>query len=315
MENILYLNGKDGKVNECLSNIEKENSKFYQFIYEQLIENENVGISSEMLTYLSEHAREIDGDAYYLDMLCSFAVNIICSVEHMKFIIDYFQGDIVSEENKINSNDFFMLFNAALEKKIPLETLKDIMIHGGIYEIYDAIEKYEINSDEDKNNLILDEGVNSSSLVMEREHNEMLKEPEVVNHPSEISYSDMFSSIVSVVTYENQHKEDSVSAFKARSEGINANISKASSDLAVCIAEMTNEMQNDKTTIKKLEFMLSIQQQMFSSLQGKLNIARNEIARLNNIIKENEEAERNRIAINNKIAELSSLSDNFLRKV
>lgn len=311
MSKLFYFKDIEDGLDDYLSILEADNAKLYQFIYQHLKDNTSVGISEDMIAFLCDNSEEIKGKVEYLDMISTFAFNIVFTVEHMRFVIDYFQNDIISTENRLDTEDFYMILTEAIEKNIAIERIKEIFLSGkNVYDIYAEIDNYR---DENLTSMVTDdvsmeEEQHTDTEISNSERMSITNhEQDIVSQPKDVPFSDMFQSIVSVVTYNNKN-DDSIGEFKNRSEGINSVITKASSDLAVCLTEMLGEMQNDKTTIARLEFLLSIQQKAFSTQQLKLNEARNEISRLNLIIKENEEAELNRRAIEQKIAELSNLS-------
>ena len=314
MSKLFYYSDVEIELSPYFREIEEKNSRLYNYLYEQMRDHEDIGIAEDMIKYLADNAADFTGNPQYLDMISVLACTINITVEHIKLVQDYYDSTLIHEENKLDPDDFNMVFTQAIEKNIRVGKIREILFNNSDREdIYDTIFNYSDSESLDESVDGMDGGTlvqtGNESIVSHQE-----VEADVVKN-NDISFSEMFQSIVGVVNYSKDANDDSIVNFKNKIEGINGAIAKASSDLSVCITEMVAEMQNDKTTIARLNFLLSIQQKAFSSQQMKLNEARNEIARLQARIKANEEAEINQREISKKIAELSNLSSTQLTNI
>ena len=314
MSKLFYYSDVEIELSPYFREIEEKNSRLYNYLYEQMRDHEDIGIAEDMIKYLADNAADFTGNPQYLDMISVLACTINITVEHIKLVQDYYDSTLIHEENKLDPDDFNMVFTQTIEKNIRVGKIREILFNNSDREdIYDTIFNYSDSESLDESVDGMDGGTlvqtGNESIVSHQE-----VEADVVKN-NDISFSEMFQSIVGVVNYSKDANDDSIVNFKNKIEGINGAIAKASSDLSVCITEMVAEMQNDKTTIARLNFLLSIQQKAFSSQQMKLNEARNEIARLQARIKANEEAEINQREISKKIAELSNLSSTQLTNI
>lgn len=310
---VLYLKDLNNPKFERLFTILKENnSMLYSFVVEGLQKNHAAGYRSDDLFFLSNHAEEFGTNQEYLYAVVEVMHNLKVTPEHLQWMNDFLNGN-----DSVDIGDFIAIFPEAVEKDIPLSTIKSIFEEeNDLMTIYQRIVDFDGNSMLESNLSDAHGFENDGEMqnpLMQKEADEIkniTSEPVMEKQISDDSgYSEMFNSLLTVMSMKNAG-DDSVKSVSDNLNKIVAKFQLSISELSSYSATIVHEIENNIAEINRLNALLDLQQRVMTGQQNKINSMRSEIVRLNARIQNAEKTEMRREAINQKISELQSLTIN-----
>ena len=284
--------------------IKENNNSLYMHIVTGLENGGSAGINADVLSYFAENAENIAKDEQFLFHLVNFSCNSRITVEHIKFVIDYFYNSFV--EDKFALDDFSVIFLPCVEKRIPTKEIRELFTSGkDVVEIYEAVDQYITNTEQSDTHM--------EAEVLEEENDKTVVnlpdqvEDKEINSPSDV---DMFNNLVSIMSYQEKDDMEVLNNFQRDFTGLLDRMQGISANMSTFSSEVLNSIKKDKEEIKRLNAMITLMKNLLSSKQVEIDHLRGEIMHLNDRIQASEMAELRRDALNNKIMETYKLAFN-----
>lgn len=285
-------------VQGCINTIKEKNTLLGVAVEQYIKAEGSRGLREDVLSYFRKNAAIIGDDQDMIYNLISLLGKTFISPAWYEWIRTYF-----GENQQIPMDDFMTLLQGALEKKIPLEKLKDIFQEGNnsMLQIYEAIEAYV--EEQWDGETIPDEDM-PTSFPGEQKRSEIVEK----YREQDISYSGVFGEILSVVSGRNAKAQELVMV-QEHLNGYAGTLQSFVNDIRSFSGNVVNEWQKDREENARLKALYNMQQKLLESQQGKIDEMRTEIFRLNGIIQEYEKVQQHHAEMSRKINELHLMSD------
>lgn len=279
--------------------IKEKNRRLHDFITENIRKDSNVGIREDVLNYLCEHISDFRTDQEYTYGISSLICNTTISAEYLEWVNSYFEADA-----RIEFNDFMVVLGEAIDKQIPLGTIKELFA-GAEDElaIYSKVIEYEApatTSNAEKTSMYVTEN-SVPGAVMDP------KPPMEVSPSHGLEMPDMLNNLLTVVRCRDS-QTNSVLEWQESLNKITAEFQLSLSRLSNFSTEMVREWEKDKEEIQRLTAFNEILQKFLANNQAKTNEMRNEIKMLQQKVQAMERSELQQQTISEKVAELNALT-------
>lgn len=295
---------QDSKATECLKIIREKNESLAVLLEQNLKMEDAAGIRADVLSYLCNSVDDISEDQIFVFNIVMLTRNEALTPAWYEWFIQYFKS-----EHAISMDEFMALLSEALEKKIPLEKLKEIFsdCKNNLLDIYESINSYK---DDEISPVV--KNVQSEISVTPDEKSQHMKgeKTEVIEpfHENESDFAKVLSGLIAVVSNDDEEKKDVYLSGRERLMQIASGLYSFGNDITACTGEILRDWQRERDESARLKTLCKLQQKFLSSQQQKIDEMRNEIIRLKGKLQDAEKTEMHHAAINEKINELQMLS-------
>lgn len=296
---------ESGGIADQMQTIKDNRVSLYHQIKSNLKKDNSPGLRDDVLSFLADYIEEVPGDDTFLYHIGQFTSNIKLTPKWYEWLLEYYAGD-----PKIKIQDFYMIVNAASEKDIALEDLKDIFRRNDddqlkiMKEVYGEEDTSEEETEESPEETQQDEMEEDPEEPVEAENAALVEK-----NTSDNGYVGLFDDILTAVSL-SRKPDASVNEVKDQFTMMFNNHQNIVAEISASVTETFRAWEKDREEIERLRSLYSMLQHVLERQTQTINELRVENFRLSNQLEEAKKVAIRREAIDRKIAELESLAKN-----
>jgi len=304
------------EVDALFESIIDSNEVLSGFLMDNLDRNSSVCISYDILDFFAQNAASLGDNREFLFNIVDLSCNPEMSLDHIKFVVDYFKD---MSDVKMSFDDFNAVFSACVAKNIPLSEIKNLFYSNkDAVNIIEEIDSYMTVSEHDtsekirNNDTSLSEKPMQSSGVVSGYKDNGVSSGVVRSSGPLSSDVELVDSVLAVMTAQNETDLDVIHYTQEELSCFGDKLQALLSDINLFSADAVNNMKKFEEENRKLRAMVSVLKKLLSSKQFEINVLTGENERLNNKVHDMEFSVMKHDAVSKKFQEALNYANSEL---
>lgn len=308
------LNMNDAEYSSYLEKIEKENKFLFDHMTANLQMEKSSGIREDVLKFIAENIEFFPKAKSNINTLYSILCNIDITPKHWDVVFQW----LLEHEND-DVKDFVIAFTLAVDKEIPLDTIKELFSNKSLefLELYECVLDYVPNKED------MDDTSGAESVVLqdypevpqvieeETQDTSMMERIKVEIEPKRASqengYIDMLNQFINVLSSKNR-EANSIHDVEDHMNKLFTQLQLVTNEMSAYFTAVVREWENDRAEINRITSFCEIQRNFMMQQQSKMNDLKNENAALKEQLFSAEVALEKSEEINKKARELMEIT-------